>query len=46
MQSFRCSHKLVVMVYCLLSAKGEGALDHGGGKLVGKKIQRIGRRRR
>ncbi len=38
MQIFEFSHKLVAMVWCPLSTKGQGALDHEGGKLVGKKF--------
>ncbi len=36
MQNFKCNHKLVAMVWCFLSTKELGALDHGGGKLVGE----------
>ncbi len=38
MQNFRCDHKLVAMVWCPLSTKRQGALDHEGGELVGKKF--------
>ncbi len=38
MQNFNFSHKLVAMVWCPLFTKGQGALDHEGGKLVGKKF--------
>jgi hypothetical protein len=36
MQNFEFNHKLVAMVWCHLSTKGQGALDHRGGKLVGE----------
>ncbi len=36
MQNFGFSHKLVAMVWCLLSTKGQGALEHKGGELVGE----------
>jgi hypothetical protein len=38
MQNFGFSHKLVTMVWCLLSIKEQGALDHKGGKLVGENL--------
>jgi len=38
MQNFGFNHKLVAMVWCPLSTKGQGALDHKGGELVGKKF--------
>ncbi len=34
MQNFRFNHKLVAMVWCPLSTKRQGVLDHEGGKLV------------
>jgi hypothetical protein len=36
MQNFKCSHKLVTMVWCPLFTKGQGALNHEGGELVGE----------
>ncbi len=33
-QNFRCNHKFVVMVWCLFTIKGQGAMNRGGGKLV------------
>ncbi len=36
MQNFEFSHKLVAMVWCPLSIKGQGALDHRNGELVGE----------
>jgi U3 small nucleolar RNA-associated protein 14 len=36
MQNFRFNHKLVVMVLCLLSTKGQGAIYHRGGEIVGE----------
>ncbi len=36
MQNFKFNHKLVVVVWCFLSTKRQGALDHKGGELVGE----------
>jgi hypothetical protein len=36
MQDFKCSHKLMAMVYSPLSTKGQDTLDHKNGKLVGQ----------
>ncbi len=36
MQIFGFNHKLVTMVWCHLSTKRQGVLDHEGGKLVGE----------
>ncbi len=35
MQNFEFNHKLVAMVWCHLSTKGEGALNQKGGELAG-----------
>ncbi len=35
-ENFRYNHKLIVVVWCPLSIKREGALDHGGGGLMGE----------
>jgi hypothetical protein len=36
MQDFKCSYKLMAMVYNPLSTKGPDALDHKSGKFVGQ----------
>jgi len=36
MQNFEFNHKFVAMIWCPLSTKGQGALDHRNGELVGK----------
>ncbi len=36
MQDFKCNYKLIIMMWNLLSTKGQGVLDHEGGELVGQ----------
>jgi hypothetical protein len=36
MQNFEFSHKFVAMVQCPSSTKGQGALEHKNGELVGE----------
>ncbi len=38
MQNFGFMHKLVAMVWCPLSTKGQGAFNHTGGEIVGENL--------